>query len=356
MRILVTECKYTNPDEHIIDALIFRSNNPCVKSKLKKVKGEEGIKLVSTWSLLADALSRISQCPGDTIDGLDVSVHKLHLHLNATPKRVDQIKKETAKEEVLLSLRAVITQGWPNTRSECLSHLHAYWNYRDELTVTDGIILKGTQILVPKSRHPDVLRQLHYAHQATEKCKLRAKSSVFWANINQDIEEMVKHCAPCQRNHSMNVKEPLMPHDIPQKPWHTLGSDLFFWNNSPYLLVSDYYSKFPLVRKLDNIQSDTTLAHLKSIFEEHGIPRKFITGNHTQFTSMLFQVFSSTYGLVHVMTSPYFPQANGFIKRAVQTVKGLLQKCKESGSDPHLAMLCLRSTPLDHNIPSPADL
>ena len=187
---------------------------------------------------LADALSRISPWPGDTIDGLDVSVHKLHLHLNAT--QVDQIKKEIAKDEVLLSLRAVITQGWPITRSECPSHLHAYWNYRDELTVADGIILKGTRILVPKSLHADVLQQLHYAHQGAEKCKLRAKGLVFWANINQDIEEMVKRCAPCQRNHSMNVKEPLMPHDIPQKPWHMLGLDLFFWNNSPYLLVSDY--------------------------------------------------------------------------------------------------------------------
>ena len=34
VRILVTECKYTNPDEHIIDALIFGSNNPRVQSKL----------------------------------------------------------------------------------------------------------------------------------------------------------------------------------------------------------------------------------------------------------------------------------------------------------------------------------
>ena len=34
VRILVKECKYTNPDEHIIDALIFGSNNPCVQSKL----------------------------------------------------------------------------------------------------------------------------------------------------------------------------------------------------------------------------------------------------------------------------------------------------------------------------------
>ena len=34
VRILVNECKYTNPDEHIIDALIFGSNNPRVQSKL----------------------------------------------------------------------------------------------------------------------------------------------------------------------------------------------------------------------------------------------------------------------------------------------------------------------------------
>ena len=73
---------------------------------------------------------------------------------------------------------------------------------------------------------------------------------------------------PRQHNQNMNVKEPLMPHDMPKKPWHTVGSDLFYKNTSPYLLVSDYYNKFPLVRNLDTIQSDTTIVHLKSIFEK----------------------------------------------------------------------------------------
>jgi len=50
---------------------------------------------------LADALSRVSPCPGDTIEGLNVSVHELHLHLNASPTRIDQIKEETSKDEVL---------------------------------------------------------------------------------------------------------------------------------------------------------------------------------------------------------------------------------------------------------------
>ena len=34
----------------------------------------------------------------------------------------------------------------------------------------------------------------------------------------------------------------------------------------------------------------------------------------------------------------------------------LKEKSKESGADPHLAMLCLRGTPLDHNITSPTEL
>jgi len=81
-------------------------------------------------------------------------------------------------------------------RSNCPAYLHAHWNYRDELTVADGLILKGTRIVIPESLQPDVLKKLHYAHQGAEKCKLRAKGSVFWAKINHDIEELVKSCPP----------------------------------------------------------------------------------------------------------------------------------------------------------------
>jgi len=250
--------------EAIFKKLLATAPPRIERMMLRVQKYDAKIKYVQGKNIpLADALSRISPCPGDTTEGLDVSLHDLHVHLNASPTRIAHIKEETAKDEKLLSLRS-ITQGWPDTRSDCPVHLHAFWNYRDELKVADGIILKGTHILIPKSLQADVLQQLHYAHQGAEKCKLCAKGSVLWVNINHDIEEMVKSCAPCQHNQNMNVQEPLMPHDIPQKPWHTLGCDIFFWNNSPYLLLSDYYSKFLLVRKLNNIWSDTATAHLKT--------------------------------------------------------------------------------------------
>ena len=56
---------------------------------------------------------------------------------------------------------------------------------------------------------------------------------------------------------------------------------------------------------------------MKSMFEEHGIPNKLITGNGTQLTASALQTFSKQYGFQHAITSLYRPQANGFIERNV---------------------------------------
>ena len=74
---------------------------------------------------VADALSRISSCYGEAIQGLDVSVHEVHLHLNVSPTRVSQIREETDKDTTISALREVIMRGWPEKRSNCPSYPHA---------------------------------------------------------------------------------------------------------------------------------------------------------------------------------------------------------------------------------------
>jgi len=90
-------------------------------------------------------------------------------------QRVSHIREETANNTTILALRDVIMHGWPEKKSDYPAYLHAYWNYRDEFTVADGLILKGTRIVIPGSLQAHVLKQLLYAHQGAEKCKLRAK-------------------------------------------------------------------------------------------------------------------------------------------------------------------------------------
>jgi len=136
---------------------------------------------------LADALSRVNPCHGDEINGLQVSVHEIHATLNASPMRIKSIKEETAKDELLQQLARTIYQGWPEQRVNCPPTLVQFWNYRDELYVEDGMVIKGSRILVPETLKPEALRQIHCAHQGSEKMKLRAKGCVFWAGINKDI-------------------------------------------------------------------------------------------------------------------------------------------------------------------------
>ena len=59
-------------------------------------------------------------------------------------------------------LKHQFIKGWPSIR--CLNNVQEFWNYHDELSVLDGLILKGSCIIVPKACQPETLAQLHEGH------------------------------------------------------------------------------------------------------------------------------------------------------------------------------------------------
>ena len=271
--------------------------------------------------------------------------------------KVTTIKTETRSDPVLSALLEIITAGWPEKRHKLSLPLRTYWGYRDELSVEDGIILKGGRIVIPTSMQKDILNKLHTPHMGMEKTKLRAKSSVFWPSINNDIEQVTRQCETCNSLAKSQRKEPLMPHEIPTRPWQNIGTDLMYFDNDNYIIVTDYYNKFPFVRKIKGqCTSNAVITILKEIFSEHRIPEIVISDNGRQYSSGEFKMFANQWGFKHVTSSPHFPQSNGLAERFVQTVKAILKKCKAENSDTELALLCLRTTPIDAEIPSPAEL
>ena len=95
---------------------------------------------------------------------------------------------------------------------------------------------------------------------------------------------------------------------------------------------------------------------MKSIFAEHGIPSQLITYNGPQYNCREFRQFTETYGIEHTTSSPLYPQTNGFAERMVQTVKSTLRRCDEEGEASYLGILSYRTTPVDHQLKSPAEL
>ena len=80
----------------------------------------------------------------------------------------------------------------------------------------------------------------------------------------------------CAKFKTKNPREPLVPHEVPQRPWAKLGTDIFEFAGKPYLVVVDYFSKYPEVCRLENITASCVISHLKSMFARHGIPDELI--------------------------------------------------------------------------------
>jgi transposase InsO family protein len=218
------------------------------------------------------------------------------------------------------------------------------------------LVFKADRVVIPKSMQSEMLERIHEGHQGIEKCKNRARKVMFWPGMNQHIETVIKSCHTCTKYRNKQQREPLLCHEIPQKPWQKVGTDLFRWENRDYVLVADYYSKFIEFLLLPDTKSSTVVTHMKSIFSRHGIPEEVVSDNGPQYSSKEFAKFAEKWEFKHTTSSPRYPQSNGFAERMVQTLKKLLQKAKDSGNDAYLAVLNYRSTPISNTLPSPAEI
>ena len=95
---------------------------------------------------------------------------------------------------------------------------------------------------------------------------------------------------------------------------------------------------------------------LKTFFSEYGLPEELVSDQGTQFTSEQYTSFAKEYNIKITHSSPRCPESNGFIESMVKITKQILEQCKQSSSDPHIAMLLYRATPLQSGIASPAEL
>ncbi len=225
-----------------------------------------------------------------------------------------------------------------------------YWSHRGEISVEQGLLLRGVRLIIPKVMQAEMLDRVHDGHQGITKCRERAKQSIWWIGLSTALENIVKSCQKCIENTSDHA-EPLLPSEFPSRPFQRVATDLFELNGQPYLLVVDYFSRFIEIAKLSSLGSNAVISHLKSIMARHGIVEILVSDNGPCYCSAEFKKFALTYGFKHITSSPRYPQSNGLAERAVQTIKHMLKKA----DDPYLALLAYRTTPL-HNGFSPSEL
>ena len=177
---------------------------------------------------------------------------------------------------------------------------------------------------------------------------------MFWPGIEADIKDYTRRCQVCIKR-SRPAREPLQPREIPDRPWQKLGMDFFDLKGKCYILICDYFSKFPFMFSCKTSWGSLK-DHLIDLFSNKGFPKEVISDNGSPFNSQEFADYLSSHSVKHT-SSPHYPQSNGFIECHIQTVKNLLYKAMDAGTRSFQEVLSeLRATKIGNDLPSPAEI
>ena len=282
------------------------------------------IKHVPGKSNPADPLSRLPVVDAPQRDR-DIAEEYIDAVLTyAVPKAMsrEEIREATAKDPCLTKVMETLRSG----RWKKADVIADFTRVRDELSVKDGVLLRGTRIVMPSSLRHRTLAIAHETHQGIVRTKQSLRTKVWWPNIDHDVEDLIRGCRSCQVQSRQPPPQPLKPSAMPPHAWHTVHVDLCgpLPTGETLLVVIDSASRWPEVKILRSTTSSRVISNLDIIFATHGIPVRIVSDNGPQFVSTEFSMFCSDNDIEHRKISPYHPQANAEVERFNSTVmKGI---------------------------------
>ena len=162
------------------------------------------------------------------------------------------------------------------------------------------------------------MKQLHEGHLVLNKCKLRAKETVYWPGLNTELENLVLNCELCLKYSTAKHKlEPSLTlgKEIPLYPWTKLATDIFRFEGASYLLIVDYTSHYPVVCKLTSMTGQHVASQFKLICSEYVWPETIVSDNGPCYTSEIFTNLMGEYNVNHITSSLQYPQSNGPVQK-----------------------------------------
>ena len=128
---------------------------------------------------LADALSR---CPARASQEIKLDMQVDYIAF--MKPLIEKLKDSTQRDPILVTVYQLTQQGW---------------DFRDELSTDDGMLLKGPRLIIPGELQEEYLSCLHEGHLLASKVQENAKQHMYWTGIDADIEDYTKQCQECTK-------------------------------------------------------------------------------------------------------------------------------------------------------------
>ena len=120
-----------------------------------------------------------------------------------------QMRAATAKDPQLQLLTTAVQSGYMhNTEKGMLKPCRDIFS---ELSVAQGLILRGSKLVVPEELRPQVITLAHEGHQGIVRTKQFLRATTWFPGMDKLMEEEIAHCLPCQVTVKSLQQEPLKP-------------------------------------------------------------------------------------------------------------------------------------------------
>ena len=173
------------------------------------------------------------------------------------------------------------------TNKTSRNHLISFQKVFHELSYIEGIIMRGSQAVIPTSLQAEIIELAHEGHMGEDKTLNLLRQSCWFPNMGQLVREYVRTCLPCAAAEPHTPPVPLKPNLLPEHPWQNLHANFKGPIGKKYYLhvVINQNSKYPEV----NIVSSTSFSKLEPcldrIMATHGIPEQLTTDNGSPYFS-----------------------------------------------------------------------
>ena len=175
------------------------------------------------------------------------------LRLPEATKTWAEVQEHTLRDANLQNFKKKIEDGFKGipSRLDFASGLREFFQFKDELSTVDGVILYNNRT-VPSPLRALILDTLHSAHQGTSCITSRAESSVFCPGSTPAIANLSARCRSC------NEPAPSQPHGPPLTtqeavyPFQCNCADYFKYKGCNYMVVVDRYSGWFIVNQRTN--------------------------------------------------------------------------------------------------------
>ena len=147
---------------------------------------------------------------------MEYFIHSVVSTLPISDVKLKELRDLNSNDPTMQMLHQYSLQGWPAHKCDVHPSLKSFWDVRNDIHVTDGILLKDNRLVMPSS----------------------------W-----------------------------------KLPWQTVASDILEHKNQNYLVVIDYYSKYIEALQLKGKASQDVIQGLNEIFSRYRYPQTLEADN-----------------------------------------------------------------------------